>query len=255
MHQPREGGSLQKKIPLFPFIKVHPQDAAQHARLSLSEFWFGRTFSGCRFAADFMPLLWLTTRFISTCPYRSGATSLALELSPELRWPSADSPTSDVRPALKFAHLLNSQLGAGTTFFFRMSAQLIWPSSGPEGTPPAVGSPQLSQHLIQDWSDLYDSSLQLGLLWSGQGTSEASSQVALMLAQSLPLSMRALGKLKGSAVADWKLMSAQYRARFGQQLQWQWGVGLGIHIVAIEWIELAGLLPTVHLAYDFAEES
>jgi hypothetical protein len=252
-----------QRLPLFPELQLDnqaPQGGwpAVQGRVSLGSVWFENPGIPCASGFDTLAMAWLTTRLVFICPYSFGRTTLGIEASPEIQWPTGESLSLSPRPGIRLAHLQNTVLTDSITHFFRLSYKFAWQDRSASGAP-TIGAKAVSIALIQDWSDFFDSAYSTGVFYrlhsdqpsNGDVVGEGADSERLLLfdfEQSLPLALREFGIVSGTALAKWSRVGVSFRARSGQ---FHWGGGLHYGSLAYEWLQIAMVYPTLHFAFDF----
>ena len=255
--------SSSQKLPLFPEIQLgnQPPSGARPAvqgRVSLGSVWFENPGIPCASGFDTLAMAWLTTRLMFVCPYSFGRTTLGIEASPEIQWPTGESLSLSPRPGIRLAHLQNSVLTDRISHFFRLSYKFAWQDRSSSGAP-TIGAKAVSIALMQDWSDFFDSAYSTGIFYridsdqpaNGDVVGERADSERLLLfdfEQSLPLALREFGIVRGTALAKWSRVGVNFRARSGQ---FHWGGGLHYGSLAYEWLQISMVYPTFHFAFDF----
>lgn len=257
------GTRAAQRLPLFPELQLgsqapSAQQAAVQGRVSLGTVWFENPGIPCAAGFDTLAMVWLTTRLVFVCPYAFGRTSLGFEASPEIQWPTGESLSLSPRPGIRLAHIQNTMLTEQATHFFRMSYKFAWQDRSASGAP-TIGSRAVSLALIQDWSDFFDSAYSTGVIYrlgshssedgaAHVGDEEREQLLLFDFEQSLPLSLRELGVVRGTALAKWSRLGVTFRARNGQ---YHWGGGLHYGTLGYEWLQISLVYPTLYFAFDF----
>lgn len=249
-------GSTAHATSLYPELSIRG-GVRIPSQLSLTRLWFPSPVSACSMGFDTLSLLWLQARLIALCPYVHARTSLAVELSPELQWPSGETRNEPVRPGIRIAHLQNTRLNSSVTHFFRISYKVA-DDRRFNGERTDRPPPLLSIALLQEWADLADAVYETGLLLrltksprtatSPAKNAQPEEAVLFSYLQTLPLSLRESGILRETALAKWAQLSLAYRRSSGSL---QWGMGLSYGSLSFDRLHLSGIFPTLHLAVLF----
>ncbi len=251
-----------QKLPLFPELQLGSQAPnggwpAVQGRVSLGTVWFENPGIPCASGFDTLALVWLTTRLVFICPYALGRTTIGIEASPEIQWPTGESLSLSPRPGIRIAHVQNTVLTDSVTHFFRLSYKFAWQDRSASGAP-TIGAKAVSLALIQDWSDFFDSAYSTGVFYrlhsdqpaEGElagGSSESEKLLLFDFEQSLPLSLREFGVVRGTALAKWSRVGVTFRARSGQ---FHWGGGLHYGTLGYELLQISMVYPMIHFAFD-----
>lgn len=244
---PQEGEAAEGQLSLYPRHEVRRDFAEQNilpGRVSLTSFWFINYGNRCTTGLDSLAFLWLTTRLMFVCPYATGRTALAVELAPEIQWPSGESVRQTARPGLRLTHIQNTRLSDTLENVFRLSTKFAWEDSV-QNQAPNLDKRPISQSILQDWSDLFDQAYQVGLIY--RATREAQTVWLVEFEQTLPTVLRQFNPLLGSAIARWSRLGGEFRWRTGD-----WVLGGGVHYgsLAFDWLQISFFYPTLSFGYE-----